>query len=494
MIDVRSNEVILTGLSMPHSPRWYRGKLWLLNSGTGDFGYVDEKTGAFEPLAFCPGYLRGLAFHGDCAVVGLSLPRERAFSGLALDERLAEKDAQPRCGLMVIDLNTGNIINWLELKGIVTELYDVQVLPGVRCPMALGFRTDEVRRIITIDQSPTVVLHTLSVLEEPRPRPTPATVPAPAPLRRETRPTRGRAYRYHLSLDMTVAAAVREYEPLTFPSIRKQAQARRITEPLVTMAASHQGHFIGLALAEVRPAGDLARVLSLFVAPEHRRRGVGDTLLAHLEHALAREGCTEVMLAYRSDWPSVPAIERLLQRHGWTPPQTRMLICKASTERIVEAPWLDRASLPAGFTLFPWSELTPQEREAIQRRQETEGWYPPVLTPFQEEERLEPLNSVGLRYKGRVVGWMITHRTAPDTIQYTSLFVEPELQGQGRALPLLAEAIRRQVAVGDEVPYGIFQVEAENEVMIKFVNRYLRPYLISLAELRRSRKSLRWGR
>ena len=77
VIDVRSNEVILTGLSMPHSPRWYRGKLWLLNSGTGDFGYVDEKTGAFEPLAFCPGYLRGLAFHGDCAVVGLSL--ERAY-------------------------------------------------------------------------------------------------------------------------------------------------------------------------------------------------------------------------------------------------------------------------------------------------------------------------------------------------------------------------------------------------------------------------------
>src|SRR5688572_11024876 len=60
VIDVQSNEIVATGLSMPHSPRWYRGKLWLLNSGTGDFGYVDFKSGRFEPVTFCAGYLRGL--------------------------------------------------------------------------------------------------------------------------------------------------------------------------------------------------------------------------------------------------------------------------------------------------------------------------------------------------------------------------------------------------------------------------------------------------
>jgi uncharacterized protein (TIGR03032 family) len=491
VIDVQSNEVILTGLSMPHSPRWHQGKLWLLNSGHGDFGYVDMKRGTFEPVAFCPGYLRGLAFHGDCALVGLSKPRERTFSGLALDERLEAKDAEARCGLMMIDLHTGNVVNWMELEGIVTELYDVQVLPGVRCPMALGFKTDEVRRIITIDQSPAVVLHTLSVLDGPKPQPAP---PAPVQKGARRRPARDGDYKYHLSMDMTVAAAVKEYEALTFPSMRKQAQARRITEPLVTMATAHQGQFVGLALAEVLPAGDTARVLSLFVAPEHRRRGVGAAMLAHLERALIREGCTRVTLAYRTNWPSVPAIERLLQKRGWSAPQTRMLICKTSTERIAEASWLDQASLPDGFTVFPWSELTPQEREEIQRRQEAEEWYPRVLTPFQEEERQEPLNSLGLRHQGQVVGWMITHRSAPDTIQYTSLFVQPELQGQGRALPLLVEAIRRQVAVAGDVPYGIFQVEVENEPMTKFLNHYLQPYLTSLAELRRSRKSLRPGR
>jgi GNAT superfamily N-acetyltransferase len=239
-----------------------------------------------------------------------------------------------------------------------------------------------------------------------------------------------------------------------------------------------------------RSAGDSARVLSLFVARGHRKKNVGSTILAHLEKALAREGCTHVNLAYRSNWPSVPAIERLLQKRKWTSPQTSMLLGKTTTRRIAEAPWFDEASLPDGFTVFPWPELTPQEREAIQQEQEAEQWYSPVLTPFQEEERLEPLNSLGLRYQDRVVGWVITHRTGPDTIQYTSLFVQPEFQGQGRALPLLAKAIRRQVAVGDDVPYGIFQVEVVNEPMIKFVDRYLRPYLTSLTELRRSRKSL----
>ncbi|MBD2516544.1 TIGR03032 family protein, partial [Nostoc sp. FACHB-973] len=108
VIDVESNEIILKGLSMPHSPRWYRDKLWLLNSGTGDFGYVDLERGSFEPVAFCPGYMRGCAFHGDFAIVGISQPRHnKTFSGLPLDEKLQQKNAEPRCGLLVIDLRSG---------------------------------------------------------------------------------------------------------------------------------------------------------------------------------------------------------------------------------------------------------------------------------------------------------------------------------------------------------------------------------------------------
>ena len=151
IIDVRNNEIIVTGLSMPHSPRVYQDRLWVLNSGTGYFGSVDLQAGKFEPMTFCPGYLRGMAFIGNYAVVGLSKPREnKTFSGLPLDDNLLAKNAEARCGLMVIDLNTGDIVHWLRITGIIQELYDVTVLPGVLRPMALGFKSEEIRRSITI--------------------------------------------------------------------------------------------------------------------------------------------------------------------------------------------------------------------------------------------------------------------------------------------------------------------------------------------------------
>lgn len=154
VMDVASQEVIARGLSMPHSPRWYQDRLWVSNSGTGEFGYVDLETGRFEAIAFCPGYLRGCAFSGDFAVVGLSKPRQnRTFSGLPLDERLRERDGEPRCGLFVIDLRTGDTIHWIRIEGVVEELYDVAVVPGIRRPMAIGFKTDEIRRVLTIGTS-----------------------------------------------------------------------------------------------------------------------------------------------------------------------------------------------------------------------------------------------------------------------------------------------------------------------------------------------------
>ena len=151
VMDISTNQAIGTGLSMPHSPRWYEDKLWLLNSGRGEFGYLDLERGVFEAVAFCPGYLRGLSFCGDFAVVGISKPRHnKTFSGLALDEQLQAKQAQARCGLLVIDLRSGDIVHSLRIEGVVEELYDVQVLPGVRRPMAIGLKTDEIRRVISM--------------------------------------------------------------------------------------------------------------------------------------------------------------------------------------------------------------------------------------------------------------------------------------------------------------------------------------------------------
>ena len=151
LIDVESGEIAAAGLSMPHAPRWRGGRIWLHNAGTGEFGYLDLSDGRFEPVAFCPGFLRGLDFTGDFAVMTLSLPRrDNAFIGLPLDARLEAAGAGPRCGLAVVDLKTGDLAHWLRLDGVVAELFDVVVLPGAIRPKAIGFRSDEIRRVLSI--------------------------------------------------------------------------------------------------------------------------------------------------------------------------------------------------------------------------------------------------------------------------------------------------------------------------------------------------------
>ena len=152
VIDCQSDEIVARGLSMPHSPRLYGSNVLLLNSGTGYFGWLDPAKGKFEPLAFCPGYLRGLDIVGNFAVIGLSKPREnRTFSGLELDDNLKKHKVDARCGIYVVDLKSGDIVHWARIEGIVTELYDVAVLPDRKNTAAVGFKTDEIRRVISIE-------------------------------------------------------------------------------------------------------------------------------------------------------------------------------------------------------------------------------------------------------------------------------------------------------------------------------------------------------
>jgi uncharacterized protein (TIGR03032 family) len=123
----------------------------LHNSGTGYFGSVDLDRGTFEPLTFCPGYLRGLAFVGDYAVMGLSGPRhDQTFGGLCLEENLRARGARAVCGLHVVDLRSGKLVHWLHFGGKLSELYDVVVLPKVVRPMALGFLSDEIERLLSV--------------------------------------------------------------------------------------------------------------------------------------------------------------------------------------------------------------------------------------------------------------------------------------------------------------------------------------------------------
>jgi uncharacterized protein (TIGR03032 family) len=131
LIDVASGEVLARRLSMPHSPRWHDGRLWVLESGTGGLGVVDPATGKYQAAASLPGFTRGLDFYGPLAFVGLSQVRETAvFSGIPITERPAERN----CGVWVVDLRSGQTVAFLRFEEAVQEIFAVQVLPGKRYP------------------------------------------------------------------------------------------------------------------------------------------------------------------------------------------------------------------------------------------------------------------------------------------------------------------------------------------------------------------------
>lgn len=155
IVHIETNQVIARGLSMPHSPRWHDGKLWVLNSGTGELWTVDPRRGDHTVVCALPAYLRGLCFVGGAsvgphagpfAVVGMCQVREKhIFGGLPVQQR----HARLLCGLAVIDLRTGAQVGIFEFTHGCQELYDVQFLPGLRRPTILNAQREETRQAFT---------------------------------------------------------------------------------------------------------------------------------------------------------------------------------------------------------------------------------------------------------------------------------------------------------------------------------------------------------
>ncbi len=136
LMDVTTNDFICRGLSMPHSPRWYRGQLWVLESGQGSLAKVDLATGELTPVVELPGFTRGIDFWGSLAFVGLSQVRETAiFSGIPITERLTDRI----CGIWVVNIDTGEIVAFLRFEAGVQEIFAVQVLPGIRFPEVIDW-------------------------------------------------------------------------------------------------------------------------------------------------------------------------------------------------------------------------------------------------------------------------------------------------------------------------------------------------------------------
>jgi uncharacterized protein (TIGR03032 family) len=134
ILDVDSGETVAVGLSMPHSPRWHDGRLWVLESGIGALCTVDPGTGAVERVATVPGFARGMTFAGKYALIGLSRVREHVFDGLPLTR---DRTEPLQCGVWIVDTETGQTAAQLSFEGVVQELFEVVLLTGMAMPELL---------------------------------------------------------------------------------------------------------------------------------------------------------------------------------------------------------------------------------------------------------------------------------------------------------------------------------------------------------------------
>lgn len=134
LMDVETNEILLRGLSMPHSPRWYANRLWFLESGEGTLAVANLEEGTWQTVTVLPGFTRGIDFAGPLAFIGLSQVRETAvFSGIPLVERLNERT----CGVWVVNIQNGRTVGFLRFEEGVQEIFAVQVLRNMRYPEML---------------------------------------------------------------------------------------------------------------------------------------------------------------------------------------------------------------------------------------------------------------------------------------------------------------------------------------------------------------------
>ena len=285
VIHIPSNDIIATGLSMPHSPRWHQERLWLLNSGSGELGYVEQ--GRFRPVIFCPGFVRGLSLVGDYAFVGLSILRSTRNTGLVLEKRLNAENRTAQSGLMIIDLKTGNVVHWIHFPNTVEELFDVVVLRDIRHPKVLGFQNDDIERLISFPGSNGLVIR----------KPTRQSVAIPALVAGDARKSRDasniRFQRvYHLTPEN-----LQVYESMTYPSLRERWKSQPQRGEMFGVSADIGGEMIGFGVAEnvASDCAETVELISLFVVADYRRRGIGNRIVSELEKSAGHSISNRIM-------------------------------------------------------------------------------------------------------------------------------------------------------------------------------------------------------
>lgn len=235
------------------------------------------------------------------------------------------------------------------------------------------------------------------------------------------------------------------------------------------------GELVGLILAKISEEWQTVKLLSFKVEISKRRQGIGQSLFGFCQAYVIEKKLKGMSFEYDEKLPDAAALEKIVARHGWLPPRLYGLRCYFDCPAF-HPKWFDKLTVaPRNIEIFPWGELTEKEREVI-KHGENQGHFLPPLSPFNDEKNIEPINSLGLRYKGQIKGWCITERSASDTIRYQALYIDRDLHLTGLSIWLLAQSIRLQQA--SPIPFSLFEIHSEyiDPSWKHFIKKRLIPY------------------
>ena len=248
------------------------------------------------------------------------------------------------------------------------------------------------------------------------------------------------------------------------PGERRRIWEERNNPAQIVLGASLLGQPAGIAVGTVN--GSTASLSDLYVLPIYRRGGIGGALLAGLEEAAIQSGTEKISVLYRQD-DHTPAFGRVLAKGDWQTPTLSHIVFWTTRERdALSLDWVQKYRFRAPYEVVPWPEVTEDERHLIARRGEA-GWYPPDLSPFgRPTEAWDPETSLGLRYHGEIVGWVLNVREAPLQLLIEILFVDPPLQRLGKGFMLIGEVTRRCWQIGMQDMY--WRAAPDNEPMLRW--------------------------
>ena len=266
-----------------------------------------------------------------------------------------------------------------------------------------------------------------------------------------------------LTIQLLDPTSIRPFVQLAGPGLRRHLLRGADNADLRVWGASFWKQPAGLLIVDLK--GDSARLLDLYVLPAYRRSGIATALLSEAEKQIDQAGVHQITTHYRVN-EHTPAFEALLAKAGWAPPVHRHTIfwtCCA----VGAGPWAERFRFRPPYEVFLWPELTDSERSLLLARDKAGDWYHPTLSPFyRPDDAWDPKLSLGLRYKGEVVGWCLVHRESPNLVVVDILFVDPPLQRLGRGLMLVGEFIHRYCTGDGDLCY--WRVSPENAAMLRW--------------------------